>query len=61
MAEVEIPKQHKACVYDDPGNVSIKVETVRHQTYSRFDKHLIVCRLIHPSLGQVTDRLVEIR
>lgn len=28
MTEVEVPKQHKACVYDNPGHVSVKVETV---------------------------------
>lgn len=26
MAEVELPKQYKACVYDAPGKVSTKVE-----------------------------------
>ena len=25
-ASVEIPKQYKACVYDEPGKVSCKVE-----------------------------------
>ena len=25
---VEVPKQHKACVYDKPGAVSIKVEMI---------------------------------
>lgn len=26
MADVEIPKKHKACVYDAPGEISTKVE-----------------------------------
>ena len=25
---VEVPKQHKACMYDKPGSVSIKVEMI---------------------------------
>ena len=32
MAEVEIPKQHKACVYDEPGKVSVKIEMVHYLT-----------------------------
>ena len=27
-AEVELPKQYKACVYDAPGKISTKVETL---------------------------------
>lgn len=26
MADVQIPKQYKACVYDQPGKISTKVE-----------------------------------
>lgn len=28
MASVEVPKKHKACVYDKPGSISIKVEDI---------------------------------
>ena len=28
MADVQIPKQAKACVYDKPGEISTKVEMV---------------------------------
>lgn len=26
MADIELPKQYKACVYDKPGSISTKIE-----------------------------------
>lgn len=28
MADVQVPKQYKACVYDQPGKISTKIETL---------------------------------
>ena len=28
MTDVQVPKQYKACVYDQPGKISTKVETL---------------------------------
>ena len=57
MAEVEVPKQHKACVYNDPGNVSVKVEMVRNLVSSMNKVNLTDIRLILLSQDQVTDRV----
>jgi hypothetical protein len=28
MGSVEVPKKHKACVYDNPGSISTKIEEI---------------------------------
>lgn len=28
MGSVEVPKKHKACVYDKPGSISTKIEEI---------------------------------
>ncbi|KAF2760480.1 GroES-like protein [Pseudovirgaria hyperparasitica] len=62
MAEVEIPKTHKACVYDKPGSISAVVQDVETPTPGAGEvliklTHSGVC---HSDLGVMTNTWVSL-
>ena len=56
----EIPKQFKACVYDEPGKISTKIETLQtpEPGYGEVLINLYVLVPIFPQHSRINDRVL---
>lgn len=56
----EIPKQFKACVYDEPGKISTKIETLQTPVPGHGEVliNLYVLVLVSPQYSRTNDRIL---